>query len=220
MDNQPTHSIVREEWKKFLASIEPDYLVTITFSRGLPDKSATATLQFFLRGIFKAFPRRIRDRCVGAVSVERTNRGRYAGTYHFHILFCRVDDCHRDYELKFKGIAAKTAARLKDGQSRSLVPPKNLHIVSVWDPVGLADYVTKMGKFPFDRDGLKIWMFDRTGVDHDLPDDTDMIWVSTNFRTANALDRRRGATYSRIPRQSWACGKSRSTTSEIRHTSQ
>ncbi|WP_162782000.1 hypothetical protein [Arenimonas caeni] len=194
-----SHANVRDAWKTFLTGIEPDYFVTLTYSIGLPDKAAASSLQFFLRCIFKALPKRIRLRAMGAVCVERTTIGKYAGTHHFHILFARIDDAAKDYESKFKAIAEKAAGRLKTRKNIPLVPPKNIHTVSVWDSDGLADYVTKRGKFPFDRDGLKVWLFDRNGVDHDLPGEESMIWVDTNRDSSDARNHRRRSRYSPVP---------------------
>lgn len=202
-------STIRDIWKAFLSRLESDYFVTLTFTRGLPDKEATATLQFFLRCVMKALPKRIRKRTHGAVCVERTPSGKFAGTYHFHMLFCGIEDEKGAYEEKFRTIATKAASHLKSRNGVELAPPKNVHVIGVWDRPGLAKYVTKRGEFPFNRDGLKIWLFDRTGVDHDLPGETAMIWVHTNKSSPDVRDHRKKASFSRPPSSSGTRGNSR-----------
>lgn len=209
METRLNHSLIREQWKQFLTDIKPDYFVTLTFSVGLPDKTASSSLQFFIRSTYSALPRKLRHKVKGVVAVERTDRGKFAGTYHFHMLFCGVDEDERSYEKKFNSIVNKSAARLKTRNKHPLVPPKNLHVISVWDEKGLADYLTKKGKFPFDRDGLKIWTFDKSGVDHDLPDESQMIWVDTIPGEKISLNNRKGAYYSPIPTKFGLRAKSR-----------
>lgn len=195
-----SHDAIRKAWKSYLTDREPDFFVTLTFKVRFTDKQATAAVQFFNRSLYKLFPRPARKAINGAVVVERTKRSvAFQGTYHFHFAFCNVSASLPDADTRFRANVIKSAGRLKDRKGAKVSPADRVHIASVYDAEGLADYLTKMGKFPFDRDGLLVWLFDQTGIGHDLPLQESRIWVDTNSGASNALKRRRGAFYSPIP---------------------
>lgn len=159
--------LTREAWKQFIVEKKPEYFVTVTFCMRLPDRAATSTLNFFFRCVYKSLPKQKRYNAHGFVCVERTSGGAFAGFNHFHILFCQVGGSPED-ERRFRSIVTRATRRLKSNRRVPLVPVKNFHFAAVYDAKRLSAYVTKKGELPYDKDGLRIWMFDSSGVHHDL----------------------------------------------------
>lgn len=203
-----THEQIRQGWKQFLIQLKPDYFVTLTFRVRFPDNVASSSAQFFLRSLYKLLPKPSRKHISGAVVVERTKQdSRFTGFYHFHFLFCHVIQNCPEPDTRLKNACIRSAGRIRDGAGRKAALPNNVYVINVYEPIGLAQYLTKMGEFPFDRDGLLIWLFDKNGIMHDLPDQPDRIWVQGNFDNRNATKRRRGAFYSAFPHHLGIRGK-------------
>ena len=158
-----TDNEIRSAWKSLIVTQNPSYWVTITFNRPVCDSEAIASIKFFLKALFKCLPRRFKSSLKFVVGAERTGRPKFAGSYHFHILVCGLDD-RLVSPLEWLGNSVlKCASAIKNILGKPLCGPKNIDFGRIRDLDAVANYMVKYVRAGHDCAGKNLWFIDSNG---------------------------------------------------------
>ena len=161
---------LRDAWKSFIVAQQPNYWVTVTFNTQIHDVEAISSIKFFLKSLLKCLPRRFRKALRFIVGAERTAKPNYAGSYHFHILVCGLDD-RLASPLEWLGNSAiKCASALRSVFGKPLCGPENIDFDKIRDLDDVAGYMVKYVRPGHDKDGKNLWFIDSCGASGALTD--------------------------------------------------
>lgn len=172
MENIDGRTKVRKaQWVEFIAAMNPEYHVTLTFTRRLSDEEAIASVSHFLRMVVACAPRKSKRTIRGVISAERNRAANtYLGHYHFHILLKGINGLFLNPLLWLTNVVLKCASKLRTLLGKPLCNTESVTVQSVYDAIGIARYLTKDVRYPFDRLANNLWPFDYRGVAGCLPD--------------------------------------------------
>lgn len=161
----------RKCWIEFITAMQPEYLLTLTFIRPLSDRDATKAVSHFLKMLLACAPRKSKKNILGAIAAERSRKiNVHLGHYHFHIILGGIRNGSLTPLLWLSKAAIKCASKLRTLTGISLCDTSNVDVKEIYDVAGLARYVTKDIRYPFDSLAKNVWLFSAKGISGMLPD--------------------------------------------------
>lgn len=161
----------KKHWVEFIGEMQPEFFLTLTFIRPLSDSDATKAVGHFLRMLLACAPRKTKKNITGVISAERSrNSNLHLGHYHFHIVLKGLKADLLTPLLWLSKAAIKCANKLRTLAGISLCNTSNVDVQEVYDAAGLARYLTKDVRYPFDSLATNVWLFDFKGIAGMLPD--------------------------------------------------
>ncbi len=121
---------------------QPQYFITLTLNGLYSDTEAISTFNFFTKSIQK--PLKLERDVQGICFIERTwKEAYYEHQPHIHSVLWGFSSTTADTESFLRKRALMAALRLKSSRGIPMADMGTLDVQSVYDPEGLADYVTK-----------------------------------------------------------------------------